>query len=325
MNKWVTLLLTAIIIGGALFLLVLPRDYTGRAVLVPPVPKDCSNESIKAVWSSIFRVSPNDLVTRTAISQESKNCNSFIAYKIAGNELNILVGYIFENGTVKTMKYSAGHGNFADEAIENIKKINELDPEIDYSLLALGSLSTTHINPRPSFSTYDPSSIFINSFKIIPPSNWSQDPAFPVRDYFRIEEKTNDTTSINAGSIMMNYSLETAYIFEYIPISSCLPHWSCTEWEPKDCYIGENQTRKCTDTSLCPMELNKPIESQACVSGKEKSFPMEYLAIIAAGIFALILAITLIIVTANKKGDNKQKEQQKLDSQYKDKPNSQLR
>lgn len=50
--------------------------------------------------------------------------------------------------------------------------------------------------------------------------------------------------------------------FQYVP-GSCSPLWSCSEWG--SCVSG-SQTRLCTDSRNCGVNLAKPLESQSCSS-----------------------------------------------------------
>ncbi len=46
-------------------------------------------------------------------------------------------------------------------------------------------------------------------------------------------------------------------------VSSCTPYWQCTNWS--SC-VSNIQTRICTDANNCGVTINKPAETQSCVS-----------------------------------------------------------
>jgi len=56
---------------------------------------------------------------------------------------------------------------------------------------------------------------------------------------------------------------------------TCLPNWSCTEWQPAPetiaCGESFTQTRTCADSNNCETQDGKPSESQEIIGVKDCS------------------------------------------------------
>lgn len=91
---------------------------------------------------------------------------------------------------------------------------------------------------------------------------------------------------------------------------SCTPQWSCTEWYPEKC-SEKNQTRSCTDLNKCNSNVDKPAETQSCIS-----FLREYLLWVTIILFILLIAVVIYFLISKY---FPRKEVQKIES-----PNSNL-
>jgi hypothetical protein len=312
MKKWVTAVLALIVLTTIIVLLILPKGFTGKAIFTPPIPTECSDESIKSAWDSIFYKSSEAITIRSA-ALEKGYCNSFIAYSIAGKEMHILVGFTTRNESQRTIKFSAGHGSFNDLAINKIKAFDNLVPDEDYSLLALGSLTTANIDFRPSENN-NSNQTFMAVFKMQPLGNWIADNKFPQREYFEDQESTEQRMIFNAGSVIKNYSLETAYVFAYVyEGDNCISDWNCTDWAPERCSSGEQQTRKCTDSNKCLAPNNAGETSRSC---KNNGLSIWVWTSIVLGSLIIIAGIIIgIIAYKKRKGRTNKVPSPKQDSQ----------
>lgn len=65
------------------------------------------------------------------------------------------------------------------------------------------------------------------------------------------------------GSSNHTASIYVAYTSGTTPPPACTPNWQCTNWSA--CTLG-TQTRTCTDTNVCGVTTNKPVETHDCMA-----------------------------------------------------------
>src|SRR3989338_8813933 len=212
--------------------------------LSPPIqnillPKNCSNESIKAVWDTLFVENSNGIYVSTSTSEENK-CSVFYAFKIKYNELYLLGGIditFFANMQL----ISAMKGEFSDDYLNLIQGVlngtyNESTQEYENFLVSQEDLNnlTSYALPRQITSKEEANTKFRTYFKPTPDlSEWienetEENPGVLIYLFYRnISLETGATADI--GMIMANYSIdEFIYIntsFEIPPIENCEPLW----------------------------------------------------------------------------------------------------
>ncbi len=138
------------------FLLIINanKSPTGNTIINPPIPSTCSDDSIKAVWDSIFKESSTD-INVSANSSQTSRCNAFTAFKIKNNrELYLLIGRDINFFGTNLTTYGAQYMLF---------NLNYLNPA-DFSI---SQINITHITPRNIAISAAPAE-FSNYFKAVP-------------------------------------------------------------------------------------------------------------------------------------------------------------
>ena len=104
-----------------------------------PIPQDCSDESIIAVWETFFNEPSTGIEINTTSLEEGK-CNAFSAFKINGDELFLLTGIDF--WFIMDMKMYMGlNGKFTDEYLNIVRGVingtyNETSEEYEKFLMS---------------------------------------------------------------------------------------------------------------------------------------------------------------------------------------------
>ncbi|MFH1289948.1 MAG: hypothetical protein ABIH92_00920 [Nanoarchaeota archaeon] len=199
-----------------------PSDY------FPPIPQDCSNESIEAVWDVVFEpstVTSEDLIFFVDDSAQDR-CDDFIAYKTDGTVLYYLWGdhYIIEGRSRSSGGFLEYYYDF--EMKEFIGAyINYTQDYFDNVLMPELALADTHNDVFNvledsfeeanwslvirNFSLINASEHFDEIFQYVPEESWSSDSSSMFGDYYSFFEQEGDYPPHNNetyGWVVVNYS-----------------------------------------------------------------------------------------------------------------------
>jgi hypothetical protein len=223
---------------------------TGRAILTPTAITNCSNESITAVWDSIFKET-SDKINITA-GVISGRC-AITAYKIKNKELYYLILGSSETISQNDLVITAYHVNAT--------------PTYQYSEpVLISSLFSINMTARAITTSEAATSEFSNSFKATP-SAWqtSVQEGSIVYSY----NETSDSRT-NTGMINANSSINT-FIFSSLSSQStnCTSNWTeirnaCTTDETLLAWYNDtnqcaNATTPSNRTINCDYDNNKII------------------------------------------------------------------
>jgi len=235
------------------------NSITGNAVFTPTIPADCSDESIRATWDSIFE--ENSLGTTVIInSTESEKCNSYYAHKVVGDFIYLLSGKDI-GGNVAIQAFRANSTQAYKDQMTSITEISseeitqiigDLDIDLD---LQNRSITITEV--------YD---VFDSVFKITP-TLWGEasESSFLV---YLFDENSNDGSELkyHAGVGMANYSADW-YLFSLSPIVSCTANWTA---QNNSCQSDDRITTYYVDDNSCGSEVGKPSnETEYCDYGND--------------------------------------------------------
>ena len=131
------IVLLLIILAVLVYLLILTNkktELTGNVITTLTIPSDCSNESLKALWDSIFKESSDSIIIYPNISQAGE-C-TFQAYKIKnGQEVYSLFGGILAPNS-KFISIQANYINFSDNYLNplaiNLTEITDLSKSLNW-------------------------------------------------------------------------------------------------------------------------------------------------------------------------------------------------
>ena len=229
------IIVIALLLVLAIFLYAHNKSLTGNVIYALPAPQNCSNESIRANWDSIFIESSSNIIISTNVSQGI--CRGFTAYKIKnGQEAYVLFGGtldfsgLFGLGNVTSVE--ANYINFSrnylnqDQTLINITEIT--DPN---------NFHLTNITKRNITNADYAQSSFISSFRMIP-ENWQEvgiiniynnNDNQPSYSFTNVTSANNVSKSIS-GSIYKNYTINT-FIYAQITVTTpqvqnCTQNWT---------------------------------------------------------------------------------------------------
>ena len=113
-------------------------NLTGKAIFSPTIPANCSNESARALWESVFKEEYSN-INLTATTGQANKCNFLTAYKIKNNqELYYLYSQdtpmLFANSNIIQAFYINYTQNYFNNTIFNatdfiLKNIQQIDSQ----------------------------------------------------------------------------------------------------------------------------------------------------------------------------------------------------
>ena len=189
-NKNILIVLAVLII--LLFILFLTFkniQLTNNVIEKPYAALNCSNDSIKAVWKSIFRGSSDNLTIVSAPDSNESNysstiffvggCPVYSIYQVSGTKLKALVGIDMWFFVDMNMIYAI-NGEFKPQALDNITSSLSNYSGSYASLLSITLMGFTENNQNNSLLPRDISTIeeakshFESIFKVSS-SNWTKE------------------------------------------------------------------------------------------------------------------------------------------------------
>ena len=240
--KLLIILILTLILTIILMMPIPKKNISGNVILSPTIPTDCSNESIKSLWDSIFLESSNNISIITNTSESGK-CNSYILYKFKNNFIYVLGGT-----DINSTKIIALRANATEEYINTIRNKINFPSDFDSSLWVSWSFNPdTQLYPR-SLNIEPAKSEFNQIFKETS-DNWTI-----MSDSERLIYTSNKSEIISNiqyqehGIIMANHTIDW---FTYVKFT--IP--SCTSnWIPHNtsCNSSEILYTWYTDSNNCP-------------------------------------------------------------------------
>lgn len=233
----------------ALIALVLLNIFlTSGLSIVPTIPSDCSNTSIKNAWDNIFQIDSSNINISTSTNNATV-CNAFYAYKTNGNQAYVLVGKNFNN-EVKILGFYANATSAMISSL-NISSINYTDDKVS---TFLSGINTSRIYSR-TLNLSNASSEFNSVFKASPVFQ-------QTGDIFVAGE--NDTTlsgelKTDSYTIFANYTSEW-FLFSQTA-GGCVENWVCSNWT--SC-TNSTQNRTCNEANNCNSTNNTRLVTQSC-------------------------------------------------------------
>jgi hypothetical protein len=230
-----------------------------------PIPSDCSDASIKAIWDAIFQ-EPSTGITILSIGNgsDSGKCNEYLGYKINGETLHLLIGH--DRTTIPQVKeenYIVGvKGDFLPPFLTTIQNL----PSEEITTVNLDPEVLLENSTQREIQTIAEANLeFVTDFKSIP-SVWSEEFSVGVT-FFTFVDSITTEPSINSsvGVIVGNYTVNQ-YTFEewsYLNLSGeCSPDWTATN---TSCYEDETYTVYYEDLNQCTNATGMPSnETHGC-------------------------------------------------------------
>jgi hypothetical protein len=246
----------------ALLLIAWNKNISGKAILNPTIPSDCSNNSIKSLWDSIFNEPSTDIQIFTNTTEQNK-CNSFLAYKIKNNEAFILSGVDISFNLIMQINITAIigiRGDFTNEYLNILRAVSNSSSDIKLNQTSSSNslISYQYLNPR-TLNLDQANTSFKTIFKAIP-GNWMTNDSDQNKVFYIYEENTTETstntTKINLGISLANSSLESvAFIKTIIFLPSCTPNW---QQHNATCNSSETFLTYYTDSNSCGINTSLP-------------------------------------------------------------------
>jgi len=273
-GKRIKLLITILIILVILLILViisLNKNISGKVIFNPTIPTDCSNDSIKALWNSIFNEPSTDIIIFTNTSEPGK-CSFITAYKIKNDEAFILSGVdmiLFGNLTVIT----GIRGNFTEEYLNILRAISNASAEVYLNSSNNPIIQEKYIKPR-TFNLAEANVSFKTSFKKTP-GNWIINNSDLNKVFYNydenITESSTNTIKINEDLSFANYSIDyVGYVKIITSIPSCTPNW---QEQNTTCNSSETILTYYTDSNYCGTTTSQPFnKTQNCNFNNDSIF-----------------------------------------------------
>ncbi len=196
----VFLVFISVIYGLFFFGLRANKQYLGQAVVPPAIPTDCSEQSIRELWESVFIVDSDDLNITTNTSQSGR-CNAFAAYKEHREELHIIIG--MDMGNFFMMDWTivmAIHANITGSIDEFIEKASALNGTVAVDLLQGRNLE------------FDRSQAHYGSIFGVEQGNWSVNSTDEYVSYeFEEQAVSGNKTEMKIGIVVANYTMDAYY------------------------------------------------------------------------------------------------------------------
>jgi len=216
-NKNILIVLAVLLIALFLFFFIFKNLHlTNNVIEKPQTPPNCSNESIKAAWISIFKGSSENLTIIAAPDSNESNssfgiffiggCPVYSVYQVNGPKIKALVGIDMWFFVDMNMVYAI-NGEFKPGNIENITSSLNNYSESYPSLLSITLMGFEENNenntllPR-NISTIDEAESHFESIFKVSSSNWEKENL--TEDY----ESSNVTVySFNESEEMKNITV----------------------------------------------------------------------------------------------------------------------
>ena len=244
----IIIVLLLILLGA--YLVIKSKEKIALSPPTFPIPQNCSNESIISVWNSIFVESSSGISILTNTTQQNV-CNSYLAYKISGDNLYTLAGISLDNFLLMNITMiNAMQGNFSQEFLSNFSNLiynqNLSQSNLNYIYL----ISQGNVKPRNiTFNNAD--SEFKSIFKINTTAWQINTTGNLILYYFNSSFNENNHTIIfDAGIVSANYSL-IGYSFNKIVLNipqNCISNWTAVN---STCITNETIVTRYADTNLC--------------------------------------------------------------------------
>ena len=219
---------------------------TGKSVFTPSYTINCSNDSIKVTWDSVFKTSSDGIriITNNTVNQYM--CSPFLAYKINGNE-----AYVAYSGVVGSNPGSilAFHGHFTPSAISAFESISSLS-NLDYFIDSVEDNSTIRVS---AINLSDANSTFQQIFEE-PSAAWQSSEV--EGEYYFTKTFGNATLDVSlTGSVDINYSFERLGTDEIRRSGDCAPNWTAYN---TSCNTEERLLMWYVDNSDCRISDGRP-------------------------------------------------------------------
>jgi hypothetical protein len=186
-NKKIILsLIVILIVGFFLFILIKNLVLTTKVIEKPYIPENCSNESIKKVWGSVFKGSSENLIivtpNETALNQITysgaenlefgkgvpllEGCPIYAIYQINGSEVKMLSSM---GGFFGAKIVAATSGKFTNETVASIQNLSHAPTNLS------GSSQTIlwYLDRESSIPTIEAAKSYFESVFNASSSNWT--------------------------------------------------------------------------------------------------------------------------------------------------------
>jgi len=117
------LILLIILILMLLTIILNKIILSGNVVLITSIPADCSNESIKALWNSIF-IETSTNIQIYANTTHTGRCDNITAYKLNGNTIYMMIGAYSQSELSLYNSMSVAKMNLTQEAADKIRTLS---------------------------------------------------------------------------------------------------------------------------------------------------------------------------------------------------------
>jgi len=256
-GKFNYLLLIGVLISAftIIFLYTSSSNITGNAIYTPPASlKDCSDENIISIWSSIFKEGSDEIIINKTCSNDNKTY-SFKAYKIEeGRGLYIIAGWKNIENLLNTTSISGRYINYNQnylnstivEAMDNMVLLINMDPGNTNNFTNITSRNI--IDPDQAKSEYN------SYFKIS--TSGLIDSGQTILSFLNYSLWMNNT---EGSYVYANYSInEFHYTLREELLANCTPNWTRLSM---GCQSNELKIISYTDSNTCGTNISKPADS----------------------------------------------------------------
>jgi hypothetical protein len=237
------ILILALILTIILMIPISKKNISGNVILSPIIPSDCSNESIKALWDSIFLESSNNIQIYGNTTHTGR-CDDVIAYKINSNgNLYVLFQDYYESVSTIETQLSVIKVNVTQITADRVRNLNF---PVEKDLLT----ENTFMNSTNRTLNFNQADTEIKSIFKIEPSTWKQEFSSPDTRYlFNYTEIISTVKNRSVFSIVIaNQSASIINIREVEPLL-CAPNWISHN---TSCNSSEILYTWYTDSNNCP-------------------------------------------------------------------------
>src|SRR3989344_4424807 len=199
-------------------------QLTGNTVYTPPAYFNCSNDSIRATWDSIFKEPSTNL---NIFVNESDKCNLMQAYKNKSNQFFVLTYLDLMWGPyLKQTILMAFKSNVTDSQAAAIVNTPSLSGDFALSSVGFDSPYNYYINITPINSLPAADLEFRSVFKVIPSAFTTYSGLYGDSMYSFLENSTdNQSILISRGLVSANYSL-TFFSHIIFNMTNCSANWA---------------------------------------------------------------------------------------------------
>jgi hypothetical protein len=259
----VIVIISAILSSFFIFPSLQPGDEIETILLSPnladiPIPTDCSNASIRAVWDSIFKESSANIEKIVVKDESTGGCDQYFAVRTNGNNFKMLSGEDdsndVSNDNFSSTSVFAFNGEFNSSSMSELQSFIDNSSSVSdflliYFLVVFGYNANGIFENRsqPISSIADASSYYDQIFKPIP-GEWHTEEDIDVTYYgFKIYESLDEIEE-ELGFVQNSQIVYDLLIYEKYINQQCSPDWIQTN---STCSSDDKITTSYYDSNAC--------------------------------------------------------------------------